>query len=196
MRLFHSTIEALATAQKGDRDGFEVVDEVVGCPKLLHVRSEVKDLADLAEEDPLIRAADRYMTLRKFAPALIEALTFRAGRANDPMLMALRLLADLNQSRGSATCRRTRQCHSVRSGSASSGNRIARTVGCTRPRSSRRCATSCDPATSGSSDRRTIGASTAIYCRLSPCRRSRRTSDFRRRLTNGWRAEDANSTDD
>jgi hypothetical protein len=80
MRLFHSTIEALATAQKGDRDGFEVVDEVVGWPKLLRVRSEVKDLADLAEEDPLIRAADRYMTLRKFAPALIEALTFRAVR--------------------------------------------------------------------------------------------------------------------
>ncbi|HEY3849071.1 MAG TPA: Tn3 family transposase, partial [Acetobacteraceae bacterium] len=98
MRLFHSTIGALAAAQEGDRDGFEIVDEVVGWPKLLRVRDEVKDLADLAEEDPLIRASDSYVTLRKFAPVLLGALAFRATRVNDPMLMALKLLADLNHS--------------------------------------------------------------------------------------------------
>ena len=37
-------------------------------------------------------------TLRKFAPALIEALQFRSTRAGDPMLGALKLLAGLNQS--------------------------------------------------------------------------------------------------
>jgi Tn3 transposase DDE domain len=98
MRLFHSTIEALAAAQEGGRDGFEVVDEVVGWPKLLRIQGEVKELADLAEEDPLIRASNRYMTLRKFAPVLLETLAFRATRVNDPMLMALKLLADLNHS--------------------------------------------------------------------------------------------------
>ncbi len=45
-----------------------------------------------------MRAADRWKTLRKFAPALIEALQFRAARAGDPMLAALELLADLNRS--------------------------------------------------------------------------------------------------
>jgi hypothetical protein len=59
MRLFHGTIEALAVAQQCERDGFVVVDETVGWAKLLGVRGEVKSIADLAEEDSLVRAADR-----------------------------------------------------------------------------------------------------------------------------------------
>ena len=98
MRLFHGTIEALATAQASDRDAFEVVDDAVGWAKLLRIREEVQALADLAGEDPLLHAADRWKTLRKFAPALIEALEFRAARANDPMVAALKLLRDLNLS--------------------------------------------------------------------------------------------------
>jgi hypothetical protein len=98
MRLFHGTIEALATAQESDRDAFDVVDETVGWAKLLRVRGEVEDLANLADEDPLLRAADRWRTMHKFAPDLIEALEFRAARAGDPMLAALNLLAALNRS--------------------------------------------------------------------------------------------------
>jgi hypothetical protein len=52
MRLFHGTIEAIAVAQESDRDAFAVVDEGVGWAKLLRVRSEVANLADLAEADP------------------------------------------------------------------------------------------------------------------------------------------------
>ena len=98
MRLFRGTIEALATAQQEQRDGFDVVDEVVGWPKLLRVRGEVCTLADLAEEDPLLGAADRYRTLRRFAPELLEALEFKAARDHDPTLSAIKLLQDLNRS--------------------------------------------------------------------------------------------------
>jgi TnpA family transposase len=98
MGLFHGTIEALAAAQKSDSDAFEAVDDAVGWPKLLHVRQDVRALADLASEDPLLRAADRWRTLHKFVPALIEALEFRTARANDPMLAALKLLRELGQS--------------------------------------------------------------------------------------------------
>ena len=98
MRLFHDTIEALAAAQEGKADAFEAVDAAVDWPKLLRVREEVQELADLAGENPLGRAADRWKTLRKFAPALIEALRFRSTRTGDPMLAALKLLAGLNQS--------------------------------------------------------------------------------------------------
>ena len=98
MRLFHGTIEALAAAKTDDRDAFEAVEETVGWAKLLRVRGEVEELANLAEEDPLLRAADRWKTLRKFAPDLIEALQFRAARAGDPMLAALQLLAEMNQT--------------------------------------------------------------------------------------------------
>jgi len=98
MRLFHGTIEALAVAQQCERDGFVVVDETVGWTKLLGVRGEVKSIADLAEEDSLVRAADRYVTLRKFAPELLEVLEFKAARGNDPTLSAIKLLQDLNRS--------------------------------------------------------------------------------------------------
>lgn len=98
MRLFHGTIDALAAAQESDRDAFEAVDEAVGWARLLRARGEVAELADLAEEDPLLRAAGRWRTLRKFVPDLIEALEFRAARVDDPVLAALRLLADLNRS--------------------------------------------------------------------------------------------------
>ncbi|CAO3383320.1 Tn3 family transposase [Azospirillum argentinense] len=98
MRLFHDTIEALTVAQDSDRDAFVVVDETVGWARLLRARPEVAGLADLAEENPLIRASDRYITIRKFVPALLEALTFKAAKDNDPLLAAVALLRDLNQS--------------------------------------------------------------------------------------------------
>jgi TnpA family transposase len=98
MRLFHSTIDALAAAQESKSDAFVAVDDAVGWAKLLGVRSEVKELANRADEDPLLRAADRWRTLHKFAPALLEALEFRATRAGDPVLAALKLLIELNQS--------------------------------------------------------------------------------------------------
>jgi TnpA family transposase len=98
MRMFHGTIEALGLAQDSDRDAFAVVDEAVGWAKLLRVRGEVADLADLADQDSLVRAADRYVTFRKFAPALLEALEFKAAKSTDPILAAVKLLVELNRS--------------------------------------------------------------------------------------------------
>jgi hypothetical protein len=98
IRLFHDTIEALGAAQNSERDAFTVVDETVGWARLLRVQGEVRELADFAGEDPLQGAADRYLTLRKFALELIEALEFKAARTHDPILSAIRLLRDLNHS--------------------------------------------------------------------------------------------------
>jgi TnpA family transposase len=98
MRLFDRTIEALSQAQGADRDAFAVVDETVGWAQLLRARPEIASLAALTEEDPLVRAADRYATIRKFAPALLEVLEFKAARGNDPILAAITLLRNLNQS--------------------------------------------------------------------------------------------------
>ena len=46
-------------AQANERDAFEAVDEAVGWAKLLRVPGEVEGLAKPANEDPLLRAADR-----------------------------------------------------------------------------------------------------------------------------------------
>jgi hypothetical protein len=94
MRLFHGTIEALETAQQQQRDGFVVVDELVGWAKLLRIRDDVRTLADLAEEDPLL---GRYRTLRKFAPKLLEVLEFKAMRSHAATLSAVKLLQETNR---------------------------------------------------------------------------------------------------
>ena len=43
-------------------------------------------------------AADRYATLRKFAPDLLEALQFRAGKGSAKTIAAVEMLRDLNRS--------------------------------------------------------------------------------------------------
>ena len=116
IRLFDGTIDALEVSRKTQRDGFVVVDEKVGWIKLQRARGDVRSLADLVEEDPLLGAADRYMTLRRFAPELLEALEFKAARTSDPMLTALRLLRDLNKS-GRHGVPEDARCHSERNGS-------------------------------------------------------------------------------
>ena len=124
MRLFHGTIGGVAAGQVGDADAFEAVDDAVGWPKLLRVREEVQELANLAGEDPLVRAADRWKTLRKFAPALIEALQFRSARAGDPMLAA-------HAAGGPQRVRQARsaagRAHAVSQGMATSGDGGGRT---------------------------------------------------------------------
>lgn len=41
---------------------------------------------------------DRYATLRKFAPAFIEALKFKAGRGSAHTIAGIRILRELNKS--------------------------------------------------------------------------------------------------
>jgi hypothetical protein len=43
-------------------------------------RREARAIANLADKSPLIRAADRCKTLRKFAPLLLEAIDFKDRR--------------------------------------------------------------------------------------------------------------------
>ena len=98
LRLFHGTIEAVRQAKESAGDIFTAIDETVGWTKLLRARGEVASIAALTAQDPLVRAADRYATLRKFSPALLDALEFRAAKKNDPMLAAIKLLRELHHT--------------------------------------------------------------------------------------------------
>jgi TnpA family transposase len=98
MRLFHQTIDALALAQDGEIDTFDAVDQAVGWAQLLRVRPQVEEIANLADEDPLVRAADRWVTLRKFVPALLEAIDFKAAHGSGETLQAIEVLRELNRS--------------------------------------------------------------------------------------------------
>jgi TnpA family transposase len=94
MRMFSQTIDALGQAQDGSVDAFAAVDDAVGWHKLLAARPHLKAISDLAEEDPLVRAADRWVTLRKFAPALLEVISFKAGPGSASTLAAIQVLLE------------------------------------------------------------------------------------------------------
>src|SRR3546814_20469142 len=61
-------------------------------------RPEVATIAATASLDPLTVAADRYATLRKFAPDLLEVLQFRAGKGSAKTIAAIEVLRVLNRS--------------------------------------------------------------------------------------------------
>ncbi|MGK9943770.1 hypothetical protein O6235_23605, partial [Salmonella enterica subsp. enterica] len=73
-------------------DPMEALDASVGWNTLLKARPEVATIAETANLDPLTVAADRYATLRKFAPDLLEALQFRAGKGSAKTIAAIEML--------------------------------------------------------------------------------------------------------
>ncbi|MGO9236691.1 MAG: Tn3 family transposase [Methylocella sp.] len=99
MRLFDRTIGALTEAREQDADLSAAIDEEIGWNELLEIKPEVEALANFAEEDPLVTATEKYMTLRKYAPAFLEAFEFMASGPKDPMLRAIKILRKLNEKR-------------------------------------------------------------------------------------------------
>lgn len=98
MRLLHGTAAAVEAAVRDGSDVLAAIDARVGLDRLLRAKGEAAAMADIAEEDPLVRAADRYSTLRKFAPLLLEAIEFKASRPGDQTIAAVAALRELNRT--------------------------------------------------------------------------------------------------
>lgn len=98
MRLFSGVITALADAREHDADALDRVDESVGWWALLEAKPQVDALAALAHEDPLVMAADKYATLRRFAPAFLDHFEFKAGSGGAPLIKAIATLRELNRT--------------------------------------------------------------------------------------------------
>ena len=98
MRLFSSTLESLQQAHENGSDSFEALDWTVGWECLMKAKPEVDALGDMATEDPLTLASRRYVQLRKFAPAFIEAFSFSVPEAGTDLQKSLALLREHNKS--------------------------------------------------------------------------------------------------
>jgi len=98
MRLLHGTAAAVDGALRDGADIAAAIDRAVGLHELAQAAPEAGAIAALADEDPLVRAADKWATLRKYGPLLLEAIDFRAGRADDQTIAAVHALRDLNRS--------------------------------------------------------------------------------------------------
>ena len=98
MRLFDQTIGALTEARAKDSDPFAIIDDAVGWRRLLDAKPQVKALAEMVNEDVLITAAEKYSGYRKYVPAFLDTFEFKATNPKNPVLAAVKVLRELNQS--------------------------------------------------------------------------------------------------
>lgn len=96
MRLFGATITALDEAVQNGGDPLELIDEAVGWHRLVAAKAQVDALADLAGEDALVTATERYATLRRFSPAFLDAFTFKPSGTGTALIKAIDVIRDAN----------------------------------------------------------------------------------------------------
>jgi hypothetical protein len=75
--LFRRTIAALKQAQETGEDGVAVVDREVGMRRLDEALPIIGAVAEVADQDTLITAAERYSVLRRFSPRFLTAFQFQ-----------------------------------------------------------------------------------------------------------------------
>jgi len=98
MRLFSGVIEAVDQSRTDGDDVLDRIEAQVGWWKILAAKPKIDALAALAIEDPLVSAAERYGALRRFVPTFLEHMRFRAGIGGAPLLKALEILRNRNQT--------------------------------------------------------------------------------------------------
>jgi TnpA family transposase len=95
--LFRRTIAALRHAKEAGEDGVAVVEREIGMKQLDGVLSVIGAVTDVADQDILITAAERYAVLRRFSPRFLAAFDFRSNTPNDPVLAAVELLRAMDR---------------------------------------------------------------------------------------------------
>ncbi|HEY8953672.1 MAG TPA: DUF4158 domain-containing protein, partial [Candidatus Dormibacteraeota bacterium] len=94
--LFRRTIAALRQAKATGEDGVAVVDREVGMRQLDGVLPIIEAVADVADQEILVTAAERYSVLRRFSPRFLEAFCFQSNTPHHPVLAAVELLKAMN----------------------------------------------------------------------------------------------------
>jgi hypothetical protein len=180
MRMLSSTIDVLSEARDAKRDPFEALDRTIGWSCLLAAKPVAAELGRKADEDPLIKACERHMTVRRFAPKFLESFTFRASSDKNALLSAIELLKRLNKGpqRAMPKNRRCRFCR--KPGSASLSKRVPLIAANMKSRRSPFCAAGWLPATSESREPEIISSSTAISWRKPMWPKTPRRWRFRR----------------
>jgi TnpA family transposase len=95
--LFRRTIAALRHAKETGEDGVAAVEREIGMAQLDSVLPVIGAVADVADQDILVTAAEHYSVLRRFAPRFLAAFDFRSNTPNDPVLAAVDLLRAMDR---------------------------------------------------------------------------------------------------
>jgi hypothetical protein len=95
--LFRRTIAALKQAQETGEDGVAVVDREIGMQRLEDVLPIIRAVSEVADQDLLVTAAERYSVLRRFIPRFLAAFQFQSNVPHDPVLAAVGILQGMDR---------------------------------------------------------------------------------------------------
>lgn len=96
--LFRRTIAALKRAKQAGEDGVVVVEREVGMVQLDRALPTIEAVADVADQDILLTAAEKYSVLRRFSPRFLASFKFQSNVAQDPVLAAIEVIKAADQA--------------------------------------------------------------------------------------------------
>ena len=82
--LFRRTIAALKRAKQAGEDGVVVVEREVGMAQLDRALPTIEAVADVADQDILLTAAEKYSVLRRFSPRFLASFQVPVQRRAGP----------------------------------------------------------------------------------------------------------------
>lgn len=97
VRLYAQIGQSLLEARAKGRDAFAAIEDVLSWDAFSQSVEAARQLAQPAEFDSLPRLIESYSIIRRYVPAWLEALTFRAAPACQELMRAVELLRDLNR---------------------------------------------------------------------------------------------------
>ncbi len=87
--LFRRTISALKRAKEAGEDGVAVVEREIGMAQLDRALPTIEAVADVADQDILLTAAEKYSVLRRFSPRFLASFEFQSNIPGDPVIAAI-----------------------------------------------------------------------------------------------------------
>ena len=98
VRLYARVGKALITAKEATQDAYEAIEAVLSWQRFVTTVNEAERLTTTTKVDPLKLLVDRYPQLRKYTKELVSTFAFQATKANEPLLQALTVLKELNET--------------------------------------------------------------------------------------------------
>ncbi|CCF16854.1 transposase family protein [Brevibacillus laterosporus GI-9] len=89
---------ALIRAREEGLDPFTTIETVMPWEKMITSVEEAKKLARPMDYDYLDLLENRFSYLRKYTPTFLKSLEFRSTQATEPLLRALNMLNEMNES--------------------------------------------------------------------------------------------------
>lgn len=98
VRLYARVGKALITAKAETQDAYQAIEAVITWERFVGTVEEAEELSTTTEIDTAELLIDRYGQFRKYTKELLSVFSFQGTSANTPMIEALQVLKDLNET--------------------------------------------------------------------------------------------------